>query len=106
MAAMNWIGPFGFYESADFTAPAVAGRAGEFEVVRCWMVHHQGMILVSIANLMCESAMPRRFHSHPRVMATELILHEKMVPAKVVAPVPDAESFAPLLGTVAEAPGV
>jgi len=96
MAAMNWIGPFGFYESADYTAPAVAGHAGEHEIVRCWMVHHQGMILVSIDNLLCNSATQRRFHSHPSVMATELILHEKALPAKVID-VHETEPDTPML---------
>jgi hypothetical protein len=84
MESLNWVGPFGFYESADYTSPAVAGRTGEHEIVRCWMVHHQGMILVSIGNLLCDAATQRRFHSHPMVMATELILHEKALPTKAI----------------------
>jgi hypothetical protein len=84
MESLNWVGPFGFYESADYTSPAVAGRTGEHEIVRCWMVHHQGMILVSIGNLLCDAATQRRFHSHPMVMATELILHEKALPTQAI----------------------
>jgi len=74
----------------------VAGHAGEHEIVRCWMVHHQGMILVSIDNLLCNSATQRRFHSHPSVMATELILHEKALPAKVID-VHETEPDTPML---------
>jgi cyclic beta-1,2-glucan glucanotransferase len=97
MDSMNWVGPFGYYESADYTVRAVAGRTGEHELVRCWMVHHQGMILVSIGNLLCDSATQRRFHSHPRVLATELILHEKALPSKVIDAASEAEQDWPML---------
>jgi cyclic beta-1,2-glucan synthetase len=79
---MNWHGPYGFYESADYSAAALAGRRGEYELVRCWMAHHQGMSLLAIGNLLCQNAMQRRFHKEPRVLATELILHEKAMPVQ------------------------
>ncbi len=41
------------------------------------MAHHQGMSLLAVGNLLCDSAMQRRFHEEPQVLATELILHEK-----------------------------
>jgi cyclic beta-1,2-glucan glucanotransferase len=77
MKQMGWLGAFGFYESADFTVPGDA-KQGSCELVRCWMAHHQGMILLSICNLLADSAMQNLFHAEPMVAATERLLHEKL----------------------------
>ena len=71
------LGTYGFYESLDFNAARVRSRLRRFELVRCWMVHHQGMSLLSIANFLRDDVVQRWFHSHPRVQATELLLQEK-----------------------------
>jgi len=71
MESIGWTGTYGFFDSADFHNP------GEVAVVRAWMAHHQGMILLSIANALTGSAMQRRFHAEPYVKANELILDEK-----------------------------
>jgi cyclic beta-1,2-glucan synthetase len=42
------------------------------------MAHHQGMILLSITNLLSTSVMQRLFHDEPMVLATERILHERL----------------------------
>jgi cyclic beta-1,2-glucan synthetase len=47
-------------------------------MVRNWMAHHQGMSLVAAVNVLCDSAMQRRFHAEPRVAAIERLLHEKL----------------------------
>jgi hypothetical protein len=99
MQSMNWTGPFGFYESADYTA--APGRRGEYELVRCWMAHHQGMILLSICNLLCGGSMQLRFHAEPRVMATELILHERAATGRVVATSNEVEANTSVLDTAA-----
>jgi hypothetical protein len=71
MAAMNWMGAYGFYEAADYTE----GR--ELQLVRSWMAHHQGMCLLALANLTKDNIIQRWFHGAPRVRAAELLLHEK-----------------------------
>jgi hypothetical protein len=71
MAAMGWVGDYGFYEAADYTE----GR--EPQLVRSWMAHHQGMSLLALTNLLRDGAFQRWFHSTPIVRATELLLHEK-----------------------------
>jgi cyclic beta-1,2-glucan synthetase len=71
------IGTYGFYESVDFNPARVRSRFRRFEVVHCWMAHHQGMSLLSIANFLHQDVVQRWFHSHPRVQATELLLQEK-----------------------------
>jgi hypothetical protein len=75
MADLGWLRTYGFYESADFGA--AENRAHDASVVRAWMAHHQGMILLSIGNLLCGNIMQRWFHSDARVRATELLLHER-----------------------------
>ena len=76
MAKKGWCGRYGFYESVDFS-PENPPRGQNYEVVRCWMAHHQGMSLASIANFLFDNVVQHWFHRHPRVQATELLLHEK-----------------------------
>ena len=75
----GWLGSYGFYEAADFTPARRRSRLHRYELVRCWMAHHQGMSLLSIANFLDDGVIQRWFHSDPRVQATELLLHEKPV---------------------------
>ncbi len=78
MAAKHWIGEYGFYESADFTASvARTFRSREAELIRSWMAHHQGMSLTAICNLLCENPFQRWFHADRMVQASEMILQEK-----------------------------
>jgi cyclic beta-1,2-glucan synthetase len=79
MREMGWLGAYGFYEACDFTPPRSGGDNGG-ELVRCWMAHHQGMSLVSVANVLCNSSMQRRFHAEPMVAAVERLLQEKFPP--------------------------
>jgi cyclic beta-1,2-glucan synthetase len=43
------------------------------------MAHHQGMVMLSLANFLLDGVVHRWFHSDRRVQATELLLHEKPV---------------------------
>jgi hypothetical protein len=76
MDAQGWFGSYGFYEAADYTRPR---RRARYELVQSWMVHHQGMSLLSLANFLCNNVVQRWFHSDRRVQATELLLQEKPV---------------------------
>jgi cyclic beta-1,2-glucan synthetase len=77
MDDLGWIGSYGFYEAADYTAPRTRFRPSRCQLVRSWMVHHQGMSLLSLANVLCDNVVQRWFHSDRRVQATEFVLHEK-----------------------------
>jgi len=77
MQRMRAIGTYGFYEALDFNSSRCTSRFRRFEFVRCWMAHHQGMSLLSLANFLHGKVVQRWFHSHPRVQATELLLQEK-----------------------------
>jgi hypothetical protein len=72
MQGMGWLGSSGFYESADM------GNCHDFEVVRTRMAHHQGMVLLSICNLLLRSVMQDLFHQEPLVEAAERILYERV----------------------------
>jgi cyclic beta-1,2-glucan synthetase len=79
MESLGWFGSYGFYEAADYTGSHRRFRSARCEIVQSWMVHHQGMSLLSLANFLCNSVVQRWFHSDRRVQATELLLQEKPV---------------------------
>src|ERR1043166_5004519 len=83
------LGPYGFYESIDYTAERLP-EGQKSVLIRTFMTPHQGMSLVSLANLLEEDPGPRRFHSDPVVQATELLLQER-IPIGVPAAHPRAE---------------
>lgn len=72
-ASEGCFGTYGFYEAVDH-------RTGKPQIVRSWMAHHQGMILLSVCNLLFNNVLQDYFHEEPQVRATELLLHER-VPA-------------------------
>jgi cyclic beta-1,2-glucan synthetase len=79
MDALGWFGPYGFYEAADYTRSRNRLLGARCDLVKSWMVHHQGMSLLSLANFLCDNVVQRWFHSDRRVQATELLLQEKPV---------------------------
>ena len=82
-------GPYGFYESIDYTAERLP-EGQKSVIIRAFMTHHQGMSLVSLANVLQEDLVERRFHADPAVQATELLLQER-IPVGVPAAHPRAE---------------
>ncbi len=83
------LGEYGYYESVDYTPTSVP--TGERQaIVQTYMAHHQGMSVVSLANVVHEGASQRRFHAHPLVRATELLLQER-TPRSVTLASPRAE---------------
>jgi len=77
LAAAGLAGRFGFYEAIDYT-PARLARGESGAVVRSFMAHHQGMILLSLAHLLLDRPMQRRFESDPGFQATMLLLQERI----------------------------
>jgi cyclic beta-1,2-glucan synthetase len=86
LARQGLEGAYGYYESIDYThrrgdeVEGIGARArpGTGAVVRAYMAHHQGMALVSFANVLLGDVMVKRFHADPRVKATELLLQERV----------------------------
>jgi hypothetical protein len=79
MESMGWFGSYGFYEAADYSHTRKRFMGPRYEVVRQWMVHHQGMSLLSLANFLCDNLVQRWFHADPRVQATALLLQERPI---------------------------
>ncbi|MDQ5847380.1 MAG: hypothetical protein M3544_00225, partial [Pseudomonadota bacterium] len=77
LAAEGLEGDFGFYEAVDYT-PSRVPRGQESVVVRSYMAHHQGMILLSLAHLLLERPMQQRFAADARFQATLLLLQERI----------------------------
>jgi hypothetical protein len=77
MQRKRWAGDYGFYEALDFSPSRHHSPPRNPQLVRCWMAHHLGMSLLSIANYLREEVVQGWFHSDPRVRATELLLQEK-----------------------------
>jgi cyclic beta-1,2-glucan synthetase len=75
------MGPYGFYEAVDLGSQEL-GAERRPAIVRAYMSHHQGMILVALANHLAGNAMVRRFHQDPRVASVEYLLYEQ-VPRQV-----------------------
>jgi cyclic beta-1,2-glucan synthetase len=58
LEALNGRGRYGFYEALDFTRQRVP-ETGDVAIVRAYMAHHQGMTLVSLANVLLDSTLRR-----------------------------------------------
>lgn len=77
LATEGLAGPFGFYEAIDYTTSRLPrGQPGA--VIRSFMAHHQGMVLLSLAYLLLDRPMQRRFESDPMFQATALLLQERV----------------------------
>ena len=66
---------YGFYEAIDFTPSRVKEK---YEVVKTYMAHHQGLILLSINNLFNDNILQKRFMENPEMQAVKVLLEEKM----------------------------
>jgi cellobiose phosphorylase len=77
LAADGLAGQFGLYEAIDFTVARLPrGQAGA--IVRSYMAHHQGMILLSLSHLLLARPLQKRFESDPQFKATLLLLQERI----------------------------
>ncbi|MCQ6557731.1 glycosyl transferase family 36 [Paenibacillus mendelii] len=80
MEAIGALGKYGFYEAIDYT-PERLPEGQHYMMIRSYMAHHQGMSLLTLANLLLPEKMYDRFHSDKRVQAAELLLKER-IPAR------------------------
>ncbi len=77
LAAGGADGKFGLYEAIDYT-PSRQRRGQSSAVVRAFLAHHEGMSLLSLAYLLLDRPMQKRFESDPRFQATTLLLQERV----------------------------
>ena len=68
---------YGFYESIDYT-PTRLKKGEKYAVVKTYMAHHQGLILLAINNLFKNNIMQKRFMKNPELKAIDILLQEKM----------------------------
>ena len=68
---------FGFYEAIDYTPERVEkGRTSS--VVKTYMAHHQGLILLAINNFFNNQILQKRFMRNPEMEAVSILLQETM----------------------------
>jgi cyclic beta-1,2-glucan synthetase len=86
---------YGFIEALDFT-PARQQAGSSLRRVATFMAHHQGMSLVSLANVLLGGVARQWFMSHPRVRAVSPLLHEpvpgQVRPLRALPPLPEGSS--------------
>ena len=74
---------YGFYESIDYT-PERVEKGKTSSVVKTYMAHHQGLILLSINNLFNNKILVQRFLKNPEMQAITVLLQEKMPETGVI----------------------
>ena len=94
LAGDGQLGPYGMFEAVDYT-PSRMPPGSDRVTVRQFMAHHEGMNLLSLAHLLIDQPMQRRFQASPILLAGELLLQERI--PKTTAPVyPHASEVAAL----------
>ena len=98
LEAVGARGEYGFYEALDYT-PARLRPNETVAIVRAYFAHHQGMTIVAILNSVQNGFMRERFHTEPRIRASELLLQER-APHDVLASTPVEAVHAAQLGSL------
>ncbi len=90
---MQMQGICGLYEAVDFTPTRL--ELGQDKARVCsYMAHHQGMILVTLLNVLQNNKMVHRFHANPLVQSVELLMQEQ-VPMRPPLQEPHADETLP-----------
>jgi cellobiose phosphorylase len=92
------LGDYGYYEAIDYSRRTEPG-GGAGIIIRCYMVHHQGMSLLAYDNALHDNTMRRRFHSDARIRATEPLLHEH-IPEQILPTTGEVPEERPLPRTI------
>src|SRR5437868_5087208 len=90
---------YGYYEAIDYSRRTELDGATGI-IIHCYRVHHQGMSLLAYDNALHDNAMRRRFHSDPRIRATEPLLHEH-IPEQILPTTGEAHEERPVRQTIA-----
>ena len=85
MAAEGYLGRYGFYEAIDYT-PSRLSRDETSATVQSFMAHHQGMSFLSLAYVLLDRPMQRRFMANPIFQAADLLLQERVPKASPFYP--------------------
>jgi len=85
MAGEGYLGNYGFYEAIDYT-PSRLIQDQRNATVQSFMAHHQGMSFLSMAYVLLDRPMQRRFMANPIFQAADLLLQERVPKAKPFYP--------------------
>lgn len=96
-------GDYGFFEAIDYTTSRLPPGASSV-TVRQVMAHHAGMSLLSLAYVLLDKPMQRRFEANPAFRAAELLLQER-VPRSTVPVYPHAAEASVTRTSTAEEAG-
>lgn len=77
MVEKGYEGKYGLYESVDFTTSRMP-RGQDQIIIQTFMVHHLGMSLLSLAYVLLDQPMQKRFEAEPQFQATLLLLQEQI----------------------------
>lgn len=77
MVTLGYMGLYGFWEAIDYT-PSRLTRDQISAIVKSFMAHHQGMILLSLAYVLLDQPMQRRFLANPLFGSADLLLQERV----------------------------
>ncbi|MCB9708501.1 MAG: cellobiose phosphorylase [Myxococcales bacterium] len=76
--SMGMGGTYGLYEAIDFLPePPLGSTTQSYAIVRSYMAHHQGMLLMALNNYLNGQIMVERFHAEPLVSSGEMLLNER-----------------------------
>ena len=68
---------YGLYESIDYT-PTRQKIGTKKEIVKTYMAHHQGLILLALNNFFNNNIMVKRFMKNPEIESVDILLQERM----------------------------
>jgi cellobiose phosphorylase len=77
MSEDGFEGNYGFYEAVDYT-PSRLPRGQSQVLIQTFMVHHQGMALLSLGHLLLDKPMQKRFEAEPQFQSSLLLLQEQI----------------------------
>ena len=100
LANEGQMGDCGYFEAIDYT-PQRSATPGAPTTVRSFMAHHEGMGLLSLAAVLLDHPMQRRFMADPLLRSGDLLLQEKVPHAQPIYPhaLEVAESRRPVIDT-------
>jgi len=102
LEAAGMMGTYGLFEALDMT-PERTPEGRSAAVVRSYMAHHQGMLLISLGNALTGRSMVERFHANPIIETGEMLLNEH-APDRVPKEWPVEKSAEPALALALELP--
>jgi cyclic beta-1,2-glucan synthetase len=79
LQGLGMVGTYGLFEALDMTPERALQHPPHgkpFAIVRSYMAHHQGMLLVALGNYLNRRSMVDRFHSDAWVESGEFLLNE------------------------------